>query len=180
MKRTLTLVLLLALCAGCVTTSPQDFLDRQRTTIEERWRKLWGLPDPHAPEPGEPAQPSDPSAGAISGSGTFTWKPVSESNGKVAVLLPCTYRWHGSDTEKGKPGAIVMTRVWIRGGDRDGETLSAYQPLKNGQPGVNGNRIHARGKAPGDDYGEDFEVVATLGAGGEKAWKVKDGARRQG
>ena len=96
------------------------------------------------------------------------------------VLTPCKYRWYGSDTEKGKPGALVMTRVWISGGKRDGETLSSYQPVKDGKTGVNGNRIHHRGKAAGKKYGEDFDVVATLADGGEKRWRIKNGSKRQG
>jgi hypothetical protein len=156
-----------------------EWIERQRSTVEAWWARLWGEPDPHAPAPDEGGPAPNPTTPGIAGSSAFLWKPVSESNGKVAVLTPCKYRWHGSDTEKGKAGAIVMTRVYIRGGDRDGETLSSYQPLKNGKPGVNGNRIHHRGKAAGEKYGKNFAVVADLGSGGTMSWGVRDGAKRQ-
>lgn len=158
----------------------EQWLERQRSSVEAWWARVWGLPDPNAPEPHEPETPTNPTAGGITGSGTFTWKPVSESNGKVAVLFPCKYRWYGSDTEKDKAGAVVFNRAWIRGGDRDGETLSVYQPLKNGQPGVNGNRIHARGKAAGEKYGEDLAVVIDLVNGDTVSWSVPKGKKRIG
>jgi hypothetical protein len=162
-------------------SNPIDsWINRQKTAIADWIRRALGLADPYAPEP-EPPDPQPPQPGpGVTGSQTFLWKPVSESNGHVAILTPATYRWHGADTEKGKAGAIVMTRLYVRGGDRDGETFSSYQPLKDGKPGVNGNRIHHRGKAAGEKYGKGFDVVATLAAGGEKTWRVKDGAKRQG
>ena len=125
------------------------------------------------------AQPEQPAQTPVSGSQAFLWKPISDGGGNAVVLTPASYRWHGSDTDKGKPGAIVMTRLYIRGGDRDGETASSYQPLKNGQPGVNGNRIHHRLKAKGEKYGDGFDVVADLAGGGEKVWRVKHGGKRQ-
>jgi len=158
-----------------------DWINRQKTAVADWVRRRLGLPDPYAPEPNEPGGlVTPPVPGGITGSTTFTWKVESESDGNVCVITPCKYRWRGTDSEKGKQGAVIVNKLFVRGGDKDGHVFKSYQPRKDGQTGVNGNRIHHRGKAPGKAFGKDFDVVAQLAEGGEEMWDIRDGAKRIG
>ena len=43
----------------------------------------------------------------------------------------------------------------------------------------NGNRIHSRMSEKGEDYGKGFDVVVVTKGGERKAWRIKDGSKRQ-
>lgn len=163
-----------------------DWVWKQQSTIEERIQKrLARIGIDYEPgkapeaEEGETVTP-DPASQTIGGSDAYLWKPIGDGGKPGVFLTPCKYRWHGSDTEKGKPDAIIMTRLFLRGSKHD-ETFSSYQPVdKQGRTGVNGNRIHHRLDRKGEEYGDDFDVVAALADGGEKTWHIDKGAKRQG
>lgn len=107
--------------------------------------------------------PSTSSAPVTGGSGIgptgqgggFLWKPVSESTGKLAVLLPPQYT--------GK-----VSGVYIAGAGEGG----AYGGVGNG------GRTHWRFSKPGAQYGNDVTVVANLKAGGAVHWVVPRGSSR--
>ncbi|MBM4143349.1 MAG: hypothetical protein FJ225_07140 [Lentisphaerae bacterium] len=97
------------------------------------------------------------------GSNTFLWKPESENDGNAVTLFPAKYRLND------------IAEVYIKGGDRDGDKpRSIYWP-----DGRNGNRVHARWSAEGEDFGEDFDVVLVLDSGDTVSWTIDDGAERR-
>lgn len=190
MKR-LILLAVVALCVGgCVafaqesvvpaTGEPHEIVDswikRQQTAVMDWVRRVLGMPDPHQPPAPTPDDPT-PDVGNVTGSGNFLWKPVSENDGKACVILPCEYRLDSvNDPWRTAPNAKVIESIRIEGGDRDGDTpRTSYWP-----EGRNGNRIHNRMKAKGEDFGKGFDVVVTTKDGACKAWRIKDGAKRQG
>ncbi|HMO99349.1 MAG TPA: hypothetical protein PKE26_09595 [Kiritimatiellia bacterium] len=123
---------------------------------------------PQNPSPAPTPSPSQPSAppvrggsgiGPNGGGGGFLWKPVSESNRKLVVLLPARYTRQVS-------GVFIST--------------SAGRPIERGSyTGVhNGGREHYRFSKPGSGYGGNVYVVADLKAGGSVHWVVPNGAAR--
>jgi len=111
---------------------------------------------------------SDSGPRSADGSQTFLWKPESENDGKAVTLFPAQYRWD----ERG--AKYEIDSVHISGGERDGaEPRVIYWPS-----GRNGNRVHARWSADGEDFGEDFDVVLVLKSGKEVSWHVDDGSDR--
>ncbi len=156
--KTGTLIILAALLSGCATI---ERIDRQIA----RWRGE-PTPEPIAPTPGLPATISGDTSGLV--------KPVSESDGRLVILLPRQYRWPSGDRWAGHADAIVMSRVYLRG-TREGDVAARQVYLPSGE--VNDNRIHARFPAPGSAYGGG-ELVLELRGGGEKAWPIANfGAR---
>jgi len=107
---------------------------------------------------------------AITGEGsqTFLWKPKSENDGKLVVLLPARVLF--ADIEE----------VYVEGGDHDGEkATNVYRPEYH-QPNtpVNGNRVHARFKRKGSDYGERIDLVVEKVDGSVEKWHIKKGKKR--
>ncbi|MDZ4197933.1 MAG: hypothetical protein U1E27_01465, partial [Kiritimatiellia bacterium] len=83
----------------------------------------------------------NPALGTVGSGGGFIWKPVSESDGKLVVLLPAGY--------KGK-----VNGCWIARGDGS--------VVENGRfvgDTHNGNRPHYRFSKPGAQYGTGIFVV---------------------
>jgi hypothetical protein len=152
------------------------WLERQKSAIADWVRRRLGLPDPYAAEPGESVPATLPEAGQVTGSLAFLWKPDSEADGKAVVILPCKYRQDSvNDPHRNDAGAVLIDSVRIEGGDRDGDTpRTIYWP-----EGRNGNRIHCRMRAKGEDFGEGFKVVVTTKDGARAEWKIRDGGRRQ-
>lgn len=95
------------------------------------------------------------------GSPNFLWKPVSESDGNLAVLFPSNYR-----KEDLRSIAIVTA---------DGRSSQAS---RISQTGVNGDRIHARFSRPGSSFGTSPRVVMTFKDGTTRSWNVPGGAKR--
>lgn len=111
-----------------------------------------------APEPStSPAPPaseakaSKPVVHSV-GTGTFLWKPVSDNNGNLVVLLPSSYN--------GKVSSVSV----------NGESGN-YTGIHNG------NRTHWRFSKPGAAYGNNVRVVAKT-SGGNASWTVPNGAAR--
>jgi hypothetical protein len=91
-------------------------------------------------------------AEAESGGG-FLWKPVSEGNGKLVILLPSSYT--------GKTNKQVYVN----------DEMGAYDKV------ANGGREHYRFPNPGSAYGTDI-VVSTVMNGEEKSWVIPYGSKR--
>ena len=107
--------------------------------------------DTPAAAPATPvAKPSTPVS--TGGGGGFLWKPVSDSNGNLVVLLPSQYN--------GKVSSVSVN------GER-----GSFSGI------ANGNRTHWRFSKPGAAYGSNARVVATT-SGGNVSWTVPNtGAR---
>lgn len=112
---------------------------------------------------GEKASPSSSSSASApsssGGSGGFLWKPVSEGDGKLVVLLPSSLRGRVSGAEIQKGGSLVER------GKFAGDTH-------------NGNRPHYRFSKPGAGYGSGLTLVAFLNGGGKKSWSIPNGGSR--
>jgi hypothetical protein len=93
----------------------------------------------------------------VGGSG-FVWKPRSESNGRLVVLLPSSFA--------GKVGNVTIRR--------GSETVESGVFVGN----TNGNRPTFRFSQWGGAYGGDLTVVANLNGGGRATWSIPNGARR--
>lgn len=85
--------------------------------------------------------------------GGFLWKPVSDSNGKLAVLLPPQYTGYVS-------ACFIATRS---GSVIEQGTYSST---------ANGNREHYRFSKPGSAYPAGVVVVADLKSGGSVHWPI--------
>jgi hypothetical protein len=117
------------------------------------------------PAAGTEAEEAGPSAGnPIPGLGVpgiqsgFLWKPVSESDGKLVVLLPSPY-----------VGRVAMVSIV-----RDGIIVDVGR-----DGGVhNGNRPHYRFAGSGASYGNDIFTVADLTDGDRHFWHIPSGASR--
>lgn len=91
--------------------------------------------------------------------GGFVFKPVSEKDGNLVILLPSEFA-----------GEIVRLQLFgtdgtlIETGDDQGET--------------NGNRPTFRFDQPGADYPANIQVVATLTDGTERTYSIPDPSQR--
>ena len=80
----------------------------------------------------------------------FLWKPVSDSSGKLVVILPASLASVGSIT--------------VRGSRTESSSRSAIG---------NGQRPHYRFSLPGAAYGRNIKI-----SGGGRTWTVADGSKR--
>jgi hypothetical protein len=114
--------------------------------------------------PGTPAESSSSTSSSSSGgasSGGFVWKPISEGDGNLVILLPPNLT-----------GNVAGVVVFHEG---SGQTVTGrYTGVHNG------GREHFRFLQPGAAYGEGLTVTAQLKSGGTKSWSVPSGARRVG
>ena len=94
---------------------------------------------------------SAPSSGG--GSGGFLWKPKSESDGRLVVLLPASLR-----------GKVSGCSVNGENGRFAGDTH-------------NGRRPHYRFSKAGGGYGSNIKVVART-TSGNRTWTVPNGSSR--
>lgn len=91
--------------------------------------------------------------------GGFVFKPVSEKDGNLVVLLPSEFAGEILSLKLfGTDGTLIET------GDDQGET--------------NGNRPTFRFDRPGADYPSNLRVVATLADGTEKSYTIPDPSLR--
>jgi hypothetical protein len=98
-------------------------------------------------------QPDLPAPGVPqAGDDTFLWKPTSENDGKLVVLLPARLGRASSVTVNGEAGRFSSV--------------------------ANGNRAHYRFPKPGSAYGSGARVVASFGGGVTKSWTVPSGGSR--
>lgn len=89
---------------------------------------------------------------------TFLWKPKSDSDGKLVVLLPSSMR-----------GQVVSVAIMKNGQSIETGRFSGDEH--------NGMRPHFRFSKPGADYGTDIEVVSA-GTTGMCSFKIPNGAKR--
>ena len=108
--------------------------------------------DTPAAAPSTPVAKPSTAPASSGGGGGFLWKPVSDSNGNLVVLLPSQYN-----------GKVKSVSV-------------------NGEQGsfsgiANGNRTHWRFSKPGAAYGANARVVAAT-SGGNVSWTVPNTGSR--
>jgi len=133
---------------------------------------LQQLAPPSASAPPAASAAASPSGGAggasgksggktekLDGPGGFLWKPVSDSNGKLVVLLPPKLAGQAKSVE-------VQ--------DASGKTLAKGRYTGD----ANGGRPHFRFDKPGAAFGNDVRVVATLSNGQKVTYPIKNGAAR--
>jgi hypothetical protein len=146
----------------------------------EDWTHLDVTPAGEAPAPVETVAAAEPAAeeaapataaapvtsggkpsgtlGTTGGSG-FLWKPVSESNGRLVVLIPAQYT--------GRIASVFLAR-------RTGTVIE-----QGSYVGIfNGGRAHYWFSAPGSSYGSSIFVVADLEGGTSVNWFVPNGGAR--
>ena len=108
--------------------------------------------DKPAAAPSTPVAKPSSAPASTGGTGGFRWKPVSDSNGNLVVLLPSQYN--------GKVSSVSVN------GER-----GSFSGI------ANGNRTHWRFSKPGAAYGSNARVVATT-SGGNVSWTVPNGGSR--
>jgi hypothetical protein len=139
----LTLIVLLGtLFVGCE-------LDSSNSNDSENDDDGGGRP-PHLPTP----SPIQPPTSGLQGENIFLWKPESESDGNLVVLIPAAL--------SGEPSG----------------TLSVNDNVFGRFSGIhNGNRNHYRFPRPGREYGENIPVVLNR-LGIRYEWIVPNGSSR--
>ncbi|MBI5542431.1 MAG: hypothetical protein HY901_00970 [Deltaproteobacteria bacterium] len=95
----------------------------------------------------------------LDGYGGFLWKPTSENDGKLVVLLPSKYA-----------GKVKSVEVQ----DAQGNTLETGKYSAN----ANGGRDHFRFGKSGSSFGDNVYVVATLSSGEKVRYPVAHGGSR--
>ena len=103
--------------------------------------------------------PSAHGSHSSEGSGGFLFKPVSDSDGKLAVLLPSIYS-----------GMAASMRLVTP----DGTVIESGRYAGNG----NGNREHFRFSKPGSDYPDGVVVEATLTSGETISYTISNPGER--
>jgi hypothetical protein len=106
------------------------------------------------------AKKSKSGTSSINGRGQFLWKPKSEKDGKLAILLPKQYTGNVASVEVISP---------------DGK-----QKLAEGKAsGVgNGDREHFRFNAPGEAFPDGSIVLVTLRDGSKREVEIKNTSAR--
>lgn len=94
----------------------------------------------------------------------FLWKPVSESDGNLVVLLPTELRGLIDKVEIHSslpPDTSNLLDTGTFAGDTN-----------------NGERPHFRFNDPGSSYGENVELVAFMDDGSQLTWSIPNGSER--
>ena len=99
----------------------------------------------------------------LDGSGGFLWKPVSDSNGNLVVLLP-----------KDLKDAVSKVEIYSALPPTEANKLGSGKFSAN----ANGDRPHYRFEKPGASYGENVYVVATKNDGSTVEWMIEDASKR--
>jgi hypothetical protein len=92
------------------------------------------------------------------GPGSFLWKPVSESDKNLVVLLPSHFRKRLDRVELRHSGGVENGRF-------TGDTM-------------NENRVHYRFSRPGSRYGANITLVAVAKTGETYTWNIPNGGSR--
>ena len=103
--------------------------------------------------------PFDGTTKKLDGGGGFLWKPTSENDGKLVVLLPSSYA-----------GKVKSVEVQ----DAQGNTLGTGKFSSN----ANGGRDHFRFGKSGASFGNNVYVVATLSSGEKVRYPISNGGAR--
>ena len=145
-QSTAILLVIALFTLGCETDKSTSGDDGDNPGDDFVWQN--GFPGtPQSTQPDNPPQTGD-------GDQTFLWKPVSENNGKLVVLVPARL----STEPVGK--LIVNDSVQGR-----------FSSI------ANGNRAHYRFDSPGSAFGKNIPVVLVKN-GNRYEWIVPDGAQR--
>lgn len=94
----------------------------------------------------------------------FLWKPTSESDNKLVVLLPQALR-----------GLVNRVEIHSSLPPSDGTRIAEGRFAGDT---MNGNRAHFRFDKPGSSYGQNVHVVAHKNDGSILHWDISDGGRR--
>ena len=140
---------------GCVIDDTDVFENVPQLAAES---ELGGEPSTPASAPSMP-MPRSSSLGSPGAGGGFLWKPVSESDNRLVVLLPPSYNGV----------AINVMIVQSNGTVMDQGRFAGIH---------NGNRSHFRFSQPGAGYGSGVYVVADLNTGETVHWYITNGASR--
>jgi hypothetical protein len=109
-------------------------------------------------------------SGAVGGSqnmdgpGGFVWKPESDSDGNLVVLLPTELRGH-------------IGKVEIHSSLPPTEATKLGEGKFSGDED-NGARPHFRFSKPGKEYGDNIHVVAYKNDGTTATWAINNGGQR--
>lgn len=99
----------------------------------------------------------------VDGTGGFLFKPVSEGDGNLVVLLPAKY----SDNV----ASLVLK-------DSEGNVLEDGRPTGQHNPDPEGLREHFRFNKPGSQYGDNVTVQVTLNDGTIIDYLIEDTSER--
>jgi len=124
------------------------------------------VPGGTTPVSGTPADPASAPSGAqqLDGAEGFLWKPESESDGKLVVLLPTTLK-----------GLIERVEVHSELPPTDTSKLGSGRFTGDTH---NGGRPHYRFEKEGGEYGDNVELVVYKTDGSTATWSISDGAAR--
>jgi hypothetical protein len=92
--------------------------------------------------------------------GGFIWKPVSDGDGNLVVLLPAAYI--------GKVASVDIVK--------GGKSVERGRYTGNTNP----NRPTFRYSQPGAGYGTNLTLVARLRDGTSRSWSIPNGGSRVG
>lgn len=147
------LALLLGAGAGCeVTDDPATFEQPENPAAQAAAGNQGNQQEGPAP--------TSVSLGTRGEGGGFVWKPISESDGRLVVLLPPQYRGRVRATFLAHGDGTVIEMGRFSGDD------------------INGNRPHYRFSRPGAGYGQNLFVVSDLTDGHTVHWPIANGASR--
>jgi len=121
---------------------------------EELDAALTPTPDPQPAGPTQPTTEPDNQNGV----NVFLWKPNSESDGNLVILLPNAFR-----------GRVQTCSITGGFGTEEGNFTTDSH---------NGNRPHYRFSRPGAAYGNDINVQIVYDGNEIKSWRVPNGASR--
>lgn len=152
-------LLALALCAFGWTACEVEFTgDEDEGEIAQ---EAQAVEETVAEDVAEAEVDPDRPTGVVSG---FLWKPTSESNGRLVILLPSAYNG----------GRVSSCEIHTRLPPSTGSLVEA-----GGYAGDhNGDRPHYRFSRPGSGYGNNIHVVARFPDNSIETWLVPDGSER--
>lgn len=156
MIRFVSVISLAAMFLGCETI--ESVVDENVPIVEET------VAEPAAPSSAGDRDSSSSSSSSNLSYGGFLWKPVSESTGKLVVLLPSQMT-----------GNVLRDQVVISS-NADGSGLIETGSFAGDTH--NGGREHYRFSKSGSGYGKNIYVYARLKDGGQQSWFIPDGASR--
>lgn len=104
-----------------------------------------------------------PEGNTVDGAGGFVWKPESESNGNLVVLL-------GSEYSNNVASLIIK--------DSEGNVLEEGNATGLGNPDTGGEREHFRFNKSGGSYGDNLTVQVKLKSGEIIDYLINDGSQR--
>ncbi len=143
-------IFLSAFFLGCDFTTENEVTDLDIQAIEEV-REEAGEAEINPNDAVEQAPPQN-------GSEQFLWKPASENDGRLVILLPSSLRGQVQS-------CTISGSFGTEKGRFAGDTHNGFRP-------------HYRFRHPGSNYGTSITVIATLTNGETRTWFVPNGANR--